>query len=77
MSRRWRWKSTVIDFSKLPDEYPDGRFGESTKDLIFHCLPLPDGEEREWVDGRQGPDFDEALRYAIGYGLAEWIEKEG
>ena len=78
MSRRWRWKSTVIDFSKLPDECPDGRFNGSKKDRIFRYLPLPDDEEREWINGCYSSEYNEALRYAIEYGLVEeWEEEEG
>lgn len=76
MSYYWRWKSTVIDFSKIPDEYPYGRFNWSKKEMIFRYLPLPDDEEREWVNGRYSSEYNEALKYAIEYGLAEEWEEE-
>lgn len=76
MSYYWRWKSTIIDFSKIPDEYPNGRFNGSKKDRIFQYLPLPDGEEHEWRNGWYSSEYNEALRYAVEYGLAEWIEEE-
>ena len=75
MSRRWRWKSTVIDFSKLPDEYPIGPYCASKKDMIFRYLPLPDGKEHEW-ESWHNLAYAEALYYAVEYGLAEWVDKE-
>lgn len=76
MSFYWRWKSTVIDFSKIPDEYPIGRFNESKKERIFRNLPLPDGEEHEWENGRFSSEYNEALSYAFEYGLVEIVEEE-
>ena len=76
MSFYWRWKSTVIDFSKIPDEYPIGRFNESKKERIFHNLPLPDGEEHECRDGWDSCECQEALSYAFEYGLVELVEEE-
>lgn len=40
----WRWKSTIIDFSKIPDEDHFGKMSCTKKEYIFIYLPLPDEE---------------------------------
>ena len=73
----WRWKSTIIDFSKIPDEYPNGYYNPSKKDYIFRYLPLPDEEIHRWYNGGWSSEYNEALRYAEELGLIEWLEDEG
>lgn len=72
----WRWKSTTIDFSKIPDEYPNGRRNSSKKDYIFSLLPLPDEEIHEWYNGGWSTEYNHALGFAEEYGLIEFIEEE-
>ena len=82
-SKYWRWKSTKIDFAKLPH-------GDSLKqedmyssytslvDMVFIKLPLPfsDTEIHCWYNGGFSCEYNEALYYAIKIGLAEWVEDE-
>lgn len=72
----WRWKTTKIDFSKIPDEYPDGCFNPSKKDYIFRYLPLPDEEIHEWYNGGWSSEYNGALWYAEAYRLIEFIDIE-
>ena len=72
----WRWKSTTIDFGKIPDEYPDGPVNPSKKECIFKHLPLPDEEIHRWYNGGWSSEYNEALWYAEEYGLIEFIEPE-
>lgn len=72
----WRWKSTIIDFSKIPDEYLYGTFNCSKKDYIFKYLPLPDEEIHRWYNGGCSFGYNEALQYAEEYGLIEFIDIE-
>ena len=77
----WRWKSTKIDFSKLPhgdNLKPEDMYSTYTSlvDLIFIKLPLPydDWEIHTWYQGGFSCQYNEALFYAIKIGLAEWVE---
>lgn len=72
----WRWKSTTIDFSKIPDEYPFGIINCSKKEYIFKYLPLPDKEINIWYDGGWSTEYNCALQYAEEYGLIEFIDIE-
>ena len=72
----WRWKSTIIDFSKIPDEYSYGIDNSSKKDDIFRYLPLPDEKINEWENGWYSTEYNLALGYAEEYGLIEFIEEE-
>ena len=64
----WRWKSTIIDFSKMPNE--------NLKEYIFRYLPLPDVEIHRWYNGGWSSEYNDALQYAKDYGLIEFIEEE-
>ena len=72
----WRWKSTIIDFSKIPDEYPYGIINYSKKEYIFRYLPLPNEETHTWYNGGWSSEYNGALQYAEEYGLIEFIEEE-
>lgn len=72
----WRWKSTIIDFSKIPDEYPYGTFNHSMKEYIFKYLPLPDVEIHKWYNGGWSSEYNDALLYAEKYGLIEFTDIE-
>ena len=72
----WRWKSTIIDFSEIPDEYPDGHINPSKKDYIFRYLPLPDEKIHRWYNGGWSSEYNGALYYAKEYGLIEFIDME-
>ena len=72
----WRRKSTIIDFSKIPDEYLDGEFDPTKKDYIFTYLPLPDEEIHSWHSGWWSNEYNRALHYAEKYGLIEFIDRE-
>lgn len=72
----WKWKSTTIDFSKIPDEYPDGYINPSKKTYIFRYLPLPDKEVHEWYNGGWSSEYNHALYYAEEYGLIVWLKEE-
>ena len=72
----WRWKSTVIDFSKIPDEYPYGTISWSKKQYIFKYLPLPNEEIHEWYNGGWSSEYNDALFYAEEYGLIDWWNEE-
>lgn len=72
----WRWKSTIIDFSKIPDEYTYGTINLSKKEYIFKYLPLPDEEIHTWYNGGWSSEYNEALFSAEVYGLIEFIEEE-
>lgn len=78
----WRWKSTVVDFSKLPtweNHKPEDEWGSYSLliDLVFRELPLPhsDTEIHLWYNGGYSCEYNEALYYAIKIGLAEWVEE--
>lgn len=72
----WRRKSTTIDFSKIPDEYPNGTINFSKKEYIFKYLPLPDEEIHKWYNGGRSSEYNGALFYAEEYGLIEFIDIE-
>ena len=72
----WRWKSTIIDFSKIPDEYPYGTINPSKKEYIFKYLPLPNEEIHRWYNGGWSSEYNEALFSAEEYGLIEFIDME-
>ena len=57
----WKWKSTIIDFSKIPDEYPYGTINYSKKEYIFKYLPLPDEEIHRWYNGGWSSEYNGAL----------------
>ena len=64
----WRRKSTIIDFSKIPNE--------NLKEYIFRYLPLPDVEIHRWYNGGQSSEYNDALYYAKEYGLIEFTDIE-
>ena len=64
----WRWKSTIIDFSKI--------LNENLKNYIFRYLPLPDVEIHRWYNGGWSSEYNEALFSAKEYGLIEFIDIE-
>lgn len=72
----WQRKSTIIDFSKIPDEYPNGTINWSKKQRIFKLLPLPSEEIHQWYNGGWSSEYNEALFYAEEYGLIEFIDME-
>lgn len=72
----WQRKSTIIDFSKIPDEYPNGTINYSKKQCIFKYLPLPDEEIHRWYNGGWSSEYNDALYYAEEYGLIEFIDLE-
>ena len=76
----WQWKSTIIDFSKIPDEYPNGTINFSKKkkkkEYIFKYLPLPDVEIHKWYNGGWSSEYNDALFYAEEYGLIEFTDIE-
>ena len=67
----WVWKSTCIDFEKLPKEKVKGHY-YTKADYIFNYLPLPDTMLHEWYNGGRSSEYNEALRYAEELGLIEW-----
>lgn len=72
----WMWKTTTIDFSKIPDEHPDGCYQPSKKDYIFRYLPLPDEELHEWYNGGWSSEYNDALYYAREYGLIKFVDED-
>lgn len=72
----WRWKSRIIDFSKIPDEYPYGTINFSKKEYIFKYLPLPNEKIHRWYNGGWSSEYNCALQYAEDYGLIEFIDIE-
>ena len=72
----WQWKSTIIDFSKIPDEYPYGIINWSKKEYIFKYLPLPNEEIHRWYNGGWSSEYNGALFSAEEYGLIEFIDME-
>lgn len=73
-SKYWMWKTTLIDFAKLPKENVKGHY-YTKADYIFKYLPLPDTEWHEWYNGGRSSEYNEALRYAEELGLIEWVEE--
>ena len=76
----WRWKTTVIDFSKLPhgdNLQQEDMYSTYTSllDMAFIKLPLPydDCEIHTWYPGGFSCEYNMALFYVIKIGLAEWV----
>lgn len=69
------WKSTLIDFEKLPKEKVAGHY-YTKADYIFNYLPLPDTIFHEWYNGGWSSEYNKALHYAEELGLIEWVKEE-
>lgn len=72
----WKWKSMIIDFSKLSNEKNDFGGYTTKKDMVFHYLGTPDEEEHRWYNGGWSSEYNEALRYAFELDLVEKVSDE-
>ncbi len=71
----WKWKSQIIDFSKLRKETIGGNcLYEPTKvEYVFHYLGIPDDEVHEWQNGRFSCEYNKALGFASELGLISYV----
>lgn len=81
--RFWRWKTTKVDFSKLPhgdDLKREDMYSSFTSmvDMVFRMLPLPfeDTDIHCWYNGGYSCEYNKALFYAVKIGLVEWVEDD-
>ena len=68
---KWKWKSTIIDFSKISDELADYGNYITKKYMVFHYLGTPDNKIHEWYNGGYSCEYNSALKYAKQLGLVE------
>ena len=68
---KWKWKSTIIDFSKISDELADYGNYITKKHMVFHYLGTPDNKIHEWYNGGYSCEYNSALKYAKQLGLVE------
>ncbi len=72
----WKWKSMIIDFSKLPNDKNEYGGYITKKDMVFHYLGTPDKEEHRWYNGGWSSEYNEALRYAFELDLVEKVSDD-
>ena len=70
----WRWKNTVIDFSRFDDNNYEREDLHYKINQVMYRLPLPfNNEVHEWNNGEYSSEYNEALRYAFDLGLIEQV----
>ena len=71
----WKWKSMIIDFSKLPQE-PCSDYDHASKtEFVFFNLGIPD-ESIHSCTGVCSEEEYEALKCALELGLVEKVSDE-
>lgn len=70
----WKWKSTIIDFSKLSNIKLDWDKYTSKIEYVLYYLGIPDENENYWENGRYSTEYNRALEYAFDLNLLEKIE---
>lgn len=70
----WKWKSMIIDFSKLSKEKIEYGNWITKVEWVFHYLGIPDNEEHHWENGKYSSEYNEALKYAQQLDLVEKID---
>ncbi len=70
----WKWKSMIIDFSKLSKEKIEYDYWTTKVDWVLYYLGIPDDKEHHWENGEYSSEYDKALEYAQQLDLVEKID---
>lgn len=72
----WKWKSMIIDFSKLSKEPTFYNKYTTKAEFVFYKLGIPDELTYHWENGEYSSEYNEALKYALELGLVEKVSDE-